>query len=80
MLSNLLLGKEPPVKNEDPGNPIVAVQITGHSFPNTLVDLGVTINILITRTCEKLGISALEPTAMLLELIDRSTIWPEGIL
>ena len=31
---------ETPVKYEDPGNPIVTVQINGQFFPNALVDLG----------------------------------------
>eukprot|EP00253_Pinus_taeda_P024676 PITA_24676 len=79
-LSNLLLGKETPVKYEDPRNPIVIVQINGCSFPNSLVDLGVAINILTTETCEILSITALEPTTTLLELTDRSVIKPEGTL
>ena len=65
-LLDLLLGKETPVKYEDPGNPIVTVQINGRSFPNALVDLGTTINILTTTTCNILGITALEPTTTLL--------------
>ena len=80
MLSDLLLGRESPVKYEDPRNPIVTVKIYGHSFPNTLVDLGAAINILTTGACEKLGISALEPTVTLLELAYRSVIRLEGIV
>jgi len=49
-LSDLLLGKETPIKYEDPGNPIVTVQIYGQTFPNVLVDLGAAINILTTTT------------------------------
>ena len=79
-LSNLLLGKETPVKYEDLGNPIVTVQINGHSFPNALVDSGVAINILTTETCEVLGITTLEPTTTLLELVDHSIIKLEGTL
>ena len=79
-LSDLLLGKEPPVKYEDPGNPIVTVQISGHSFPNILIDLGATINILTIGAYGKLGISSLEPTTTLLELADRSVIKREGIV
>lgn len=79
-LSYLLLGKETPVKYEDPGNPIVTVQINGHSFPNALVDLGAAINILTTTNCNILGITALEPTTTLLELANRSVIRPEGTL
>lgn len=79
-LSYLLLGKATPIKYEDPGNPIVIGQINVHSFPNSLVDLGVAINILTTTTCKMLGIIALEPTTTLLELVDHSVIRPEGTL
>lgn len=50
-LSDLLSGREAPVKYEDPGNPIVMMQINGCSFPNAFIDLGVAINILTTTTC-----------------------------
>lgn len=79
-LSNLLLGKETLVKYEDPIKPIVTVQINGRSFLNALVYLGEAINILTTKNCEILGITALEPTNTLLELVDRSIIRPEGTL
>eukprot|EP00253_Pinus_taeda_P017670 PITA_17670 len=79
-LSDLLLGKETPIKYEDPGNPIVTVQIYGQTLPNALVDLGAAINILTTATCQKLGITSTEPTSTLLELADRSVVRPKGIL
>eukprot|EP00253_Pinus_taeda_P022646 PITA_22646 len=47
---------------------------------NTLVDLGAAINILTTTTCQKLGITSVEPTSTLLELADRSVIRLEGTL
>ena len=50
-LFDLLSGKETPIKYEDPGNPIVTVQIYGQTFTNALVDLGAAINILTTTTC-----------------------------
>ena len=68
------------LKYEDPGNPIVTVKINGQSFPNGLVDLGAAINILTTTTCQKLGITSLDPTTTLLELADRSVVKPEGTL
>lgn len=73
-LSNLLLGEETPIKYEDPGNPIETVQIYGCSFPNALVDLGAAINILTTETCQALGITTLEQTTTLSELVDRSVL------
>eukprot|EP00253_Pinus_taeda_P019898 PITA_19898 len=79
-LSDLLSGKETPIKYEDPGNPIVTVQIYGQTLTNTLVDLGDAINILTTSTCQKLGITSVEPTSTLLELADRSVVRPKGTL
>ena len=79
-LSDLLSGRETPVKYEDPVNPIVTVQINGCSFPNALVDLGAAINIITTTTCQKLGITSLDPTTTLLELADRTIVKPEGTL
>ena len=69
-LSKLLSGMETPVKYEELGNPIGTVQIHWQLFPNALVDLGAAINILTTTTCQKLGITSLEPTTTLLELAD----------
>jgi len=66
-LFDLLLGRKTLVKYEDPGNPIVTVQINGCSFPIALVDLGATINIL-TTTYQKGSIITLDPTTTPLEL------------
>jgi hypothetical protein len=73
-LSDLILGRQEPVKYADPGNPIVTVQIEGCSFPNTLVDLGATINILTIETCNILGFTSFEPTPIMLQLVDRSVV------
>jgi len=43
-LSDLLSGREAPIKYEDLGNPIVTVKINGKTFSNALVDLGAAIN------------------------------------
>lgn len=79
-LFDLLVGKETRVKYEDPRNPIVIVQINGYCFPNALVDLGATINILTITNCEMLGITTFEPTTTLLELADCRVIKLEGTL
>jgi hypothetical protein len=79
-LSDLILGKQEPVKYTDPGNPMVTVQIQGCSFPNTLVDLGATINILTIETCNILGFTSFEPTSIMLQLVDRSVVKPVDTL
>ena len=79
-LSDLLSGRETPIRYEDLGNPIATVQINGHSFLNALFDLGVIINILTTTTFQNLGITSLDPTTTLLELAEQSVVRPEGTL
>ena len=67
-------------KYDDPGNPTVTVQIGHTQIPNVLVDLGAAINVMTIETVRKLGLTNLRPTPTVLELADRSTIKPEGIL
>jgi hypothetical protein len=66
-LSDLILGRQESIKYVDPGNPIVTIHIQGYSFPNTLVDLGVVINILTMKTCNTLGFDSFEPTPIMLQ-------------
>ena len=49
-------------------------------IPNVLVYLGASINVMTIETVRKLGLTNLRPTPTVLELADRSTIKPEGIL
>ena len=67
-------------KYDDPGNPTVTVQIGHTQIPNVLVDLGVAINVITIETVRKLGLTNIRPTPTILELADRSTIKPEGIM
>ena len=67
-------------KYDDPGNPTVAVHIGSTQIPNILVDLGVAINVMTIETIIKLRLANIRPTPTVLELADRSTIKPEGIL
>jgi hypothetical protein len=79
-LSDLILGRETPVKYADLWNPIVTVQIQGCSFPNTLVDLGAAINILTMETCNALGLDSFDPTPIMLQLANQSVVKPLGTL
>ena len=56
------------------------LQIGYMLIPNILVDLGVAINVMTIETVQKLGLTNLRPTPTILQLADRSTIKPEGIL
>jgi hypothetical protein len=48
---------EMPYKYNDPGNPVVTVGINSISLPNTLIDLGATINVIPFYTIKKLQIN-----------------------
>jgi hypothetical protein len=51
-----------PYKYNDPGNPIVTIEINGISLPNALIDLGATINVMPFDTMQKIQINQLRPT------------------
>eukprot|EP00253_Pinus_taeda_P013049 PITA_13049 len=67
-------------KYVDPGSPIVKTHINGIEIPNTLIDLGVAINIMSRQTMEQLKLPNLLFTPTLLQLADRSIIKPDGVL
>lgn len=79
-LYDLMLGKDTLVKYDDPDNPMLTVQINHIDLPNSLVDLGETINVMTTGILSSLGLPNLRPTPIVLELADRSTVKPLGVL
>ena len=69
------------MKYANPGNPIVTVSINNIFVGNTLVYLCAAINIMTINTIERLHLShLLRPTPTVLELADRTTVKPVGIL
>eukprot|EP00253_Pinus_taeda_P015881 PITA_15881 len=80
-LSALMSGKAPPVKYGDPGHPTVTVQIGKTMIPRVLVYLGAAINIMTLETSQLLQLNnTIRDTPTILELADRSTIKPEGVV
>jgi hypothetical protein len=79
-LADLMSGKIYMKKYVDPGSPIVKIHINNIAIANTLIDLGATINVMTKDTMNKLQLSNLRNTPTILQLADRSTIKPEGIL
>ena len=80
-LSGLMLGKMILAKYLDPGSPFFYVHIDGVIVPKTLIDLGATINVITKETMLKLILQGtLRKTTIVLQLVDRSIITPEGIV
>ena len=69
------------VKYTNLGAPVVTITINNTSIENTLSDLGSAINMMTTTILEVLQLEQfLRPTPSILELADRTTVKPVGIL
>jgi len=80
-LSDLMLGQVTCPKYLDPGSLVVDVHINGTITPHTLIDLGSSINVMTRHTMLKLNLqSSLRKTSTVLQLANRSTMTPEGIV
>jgi len=80
-LTALMTEKDPPVKYGDPGHPTVTVQVRKTFVSKVLVDLGAAINIMTLETTQLLQLkNFIRETPTILELVDRSTIKPEGVI
>ena len=65
----------------DPGSPLVDVNINNIAVPITSIDLGSTINVMTMETMLKLNLQgASRKTTTILQLADRSTIAPKGVI
>jgi hypothetical protein len=76
----LMMGGVLATKYFDPGSPVVNVKINNTLISNSLIDLGVAINIMTHETMKALGLTGLGGTPTVVQLADRSTIKLEGIL
>jgi len=79
-IANIMMGNIAMQKYLDPGSPIVKTHINGIEIPNTLIDLGVAINIMSRQTMEQLKLPNLLYTPTLLQLANRLVIKPDGVL
>jgi hypothetical protein len=79
-LSDLMMGGVLTAKYSDLDIPFVNVKINYTLISNTLIDLGDAINVMTHKTMQNLGLTGLRETTIVLQLVDRSTIKPEGIL
>lgn len=67
-------------KYADPGSPVVTLTIQGVKVQNVLIDLGASINVITKEVVSKLSIIGLRQMPTILQLVDSSTIIPNGML
>ena len=79
-LYDLMLDNPKIPKYVDPGSPVVTLSIQGIQVHNVLIDLGASINVMTEEVMCKLNIIGLRQTPTILQLVDSSTIIPDGML
>ena len=80
-LSDLMLGQVICPKYLDLGSPVVDVHINETIIPHTLIDLWAAINVMTKDMMLKLNLQgSLRKITTVLQLADRSTVTPEGIV
>ena len=66
-------------KYADPRSLVVTLAIQGIQVQNVLIDLGASINVMTKEVMSKLKIIGLIKTQTILQLVDSSTIIPNGM-
>ncbi|XP_070054897.1 uncharacterized protein [Nicotiana tomentosiformis] len=69
-----------PQKLKDPGSFTIPVRIGEFDVGRALCDLGASINLIPLSVFKQLGLGAPRPTTVMLQLADRSYIYPEGVI
>ena len=69
-----------PAKMKDPGSFTIPFSIGKYEFKKALCDSGASINLMPLSVVQRLNLGELTPTAITLQMADRSMTQPEGIL
>ena len=69
-----------PTKMKDPGSFTIPCSIGKYEFKKALCDSGASINLMPLSVVQRLSLGELTPTAITLQMADRSMAQPEGIL
>ena len=69
-----------PGKMKDPGSFTIPSSIGKYEFKKALCDSGASINLMPLSVVQRLNLGELTPTAITLQMADRSMVQPEGIL
>ncbi|XP_022897799.1 uncharacterized protein LOC111411505 [Olea europaea var. sylvestris] len=69
-----------PPKYKDPGCPTISCVIGSREFAQALLDLGASVNLMPYAIYLLIGLRKMKPTSIVLQLADRSTIRPRGVV
>ena len=77
---NAIIQQKLPTTMKDPGSFTIACSIGKYEFKKALCDSGASINLMPLSVVRRLSLGELTPTAITLQMDDRSMAQPEGIL
>ncbi|XP_016485193.1 uncharacterized protein LOC107805636 [Nicotiana tabacum] len=69
-----------PQKLKDPGSFTIPVRIGEFDVGRVLCDLGANINLMSLSVFKQLGLGVPRPTTVMLQLDDKSYVYPEGVI
>ena len=72
--------KKLPPKCKDPGMFTIPCKIGNLKFDKALIDLGASINVMPSSIYHTLNLGPLKDTNVIIQLADRSNVYPEGVL
>ncbi|XP_015960434.2 uncharacterized protein LOC107484347 [Arachis duranensis] len=75
-----LIQKGLPPKLEDPGSFLLPCTIGKLTITKAMCDLGASINLIPSSLVKKLHIEEVKPVQMSLELVDKSMVYPRGVI
>ena len=77
---SVVIQQKLPAKMKDPGSFTIPYCIGKYEFKKALYDSGVSINLMPLSVVQRLSLWELTPTAITLQMADRSIAQPEGVL
>ncbi|KAG4990797.1 hypothetical protein JHK87_024254 [Glycine soja] len=77
---NAIIQRKLPKKFKDPGSVTIPCTIGKEAVNKALIDLGASINLMPLSMCRRIGNLKIDPTKMMLQLVDRSITRPYGVV
>ncbi|XP_059624086.1 uncharacterized protein LOC132267055 [Cornus florida] len=77
---NSIIKLNTPPKFKDPGALTISCTIGNHEVKRALLDLGASVNVIPYSVYLQLGLGNLKPTSVIIQLADKSTKQPRGIV
>ncbi|XP_057775102.1 uncharacterized protein LOC130994085 [Salvia miltiorrhiza] len=75
-----VLKRDMPIKCNDPGMFYIPCIIRDTRIEQAMLDLGASINVMLLTIYQELKIVPLKPTRVVIQLADKSSVYPEGIV